>query len=185
MPELNDLVRAAVEATEGDEAVEAYAEESRQTEASALRSEVEGLTFAESRGVGMRVVRDQRQGYAWAADPSLEEVRDAVRRARENAALAEPDEYNGIPGFEPADPMPELFRADTAEVSTDAKVRMALDLEQRTISIDPRVSKIDAAQVGDAVSRVAIASTAGVAAEYQRTDAWCVAVDAIFRDGLE
>ena len=32
------------------------------------------------------------------------------------------------------------------------------------------------AQVGDAVSRVAIASTAGVAAEYQRTDAWCVAV---------
>ena len=176
MPELNDLVRAAVEAAEGDEAVEAYAEESRQTEASALRSEVEGLTFAESRGVGVRVVRDQRQGYAWAADPSLEEVRDAVRRARENAALAEPDGYNGIPGFEPADPMPELFRADTAEVSTDAKVRMALDLEQRTISIDPRVSKIDAAQVGDAVSRVAIASTAGVAAEYQRTDAWCVAV---------
>jgi PmbA protein len=176
VPELNDLVGAAVDAAEVGEAVEAYAEESRQTEASALRGDVEGLTFAESRGVGVRVVRDQRQGYAWAADPSLEEVRDAVRRARENAALAEPDEYNGLPGFEPADPMPELFRADTAEVSTDAKVRMALDLEQRTISIDPRVSKIDAAQVGDAVSRVAIASTAGVAAEYQRTDAWCVAV---------
>ena len=176
MPELNDLVQAAVQAAEAGEAIEAYAEESRQTEASALRGEVEGLTFAESRGVGVRVVRDQRQGYAWAADPSVEEVRDAVRRARENAALAEPDEFNGLPGFEPADPMPELFRADTAEVSTDAKVRMALDLEQRTISIDPRVSKIDAAQVGDAVSRVAIGSTAGVAAEYQRTDAWCVAV---------
>ena len=176
MPELNDLVGAVVDAAEAGEAVEAYAEESRQTEASALRGDVEGLTFAESRGVGVRVVRDQRQGYAWAADPSLEEVRVAVRRARENAALAEPDEYNGLPGFEPADPMPELFRADTAEVSTDAKVRMALDLEERTISIDPRVSKIDAAQVGDAVSRVAIASTAGVAAEYQRTDAWCVAV---------
>ena len=118
MPELNDLVGAAVdaaEAGEAGEAVEAYAEESRQTEASALRGDVEGLTFAESRGVGVRVVRDQRQGYAWAADPSLEEVRDAVRRARENAALAEPDEYNGLPGFEPADPMPELFRADTIE----------------------------------------------------------------------
>lgn len=176
MPDLNDLVHAAVEAAEGDEAVEAYAEESRQTEASALRGEVEGLTFSESRGVGVRVVRDQRQGYSWAADPSLDEVRNAVRGARENAALAEPDEFNGLPGFEPADPMPELFRADTAEVTTDRKVQMALDLEGRAVSRDPRVTKVDAAQVGDAVGRVAIASTAGVAAEYQRTDAWCVVV---------
>ena len=176
MPDLNDLVRIAVEAAEDGEAVEAYAEESRQTEASALRGEVEGLTFAESRGVGVRVVRDQRLGYAWAADPSEDEVRGVVRRARENAALAEPDEFNGLPGFEPADPMPELFRADTAEVTPDAKVQMALDLERRAVSVDPRVTKIDAAQVGDAVSRVAIASTAGVAAEYRRTDAWCVVV---------
>ncbi len=176
MPDLNDLVRLAVDAAVGDEAVEAYAEESRQTEASALRGEVEGLTFAESRGVGVRVVRDQRQGYAWASDPSEDEVRETVRRARENAALGEPDEFNGIPGFEPADPMPELFRSDTADVTADAKVQMALDLEQRAISLDPRVTKIDAAQVGDAVGRVAIASTAGVAAEYRRTDAWCVVV---------
>ena len=176
MPDLNDLVRIAVESSEDGEAVEAYAEEARQTEASALRGEVEGLTFAESRGVGVRVVRDQRLGYAWAADPSEDEVRHTVRRARENAALAEPDEFNGLPGFEPADPMPELFRADTAEVTADAKVQMALDLEHRAVSVDPRVSKIDAAQVGDAVSRVAIASTAGVAAEYRRTDAWCVVV---------
>ena len=176
MPDLNDLVRIAVDAAEGGEAVEAYAEESRQTEASALRGEVEGLTFAESRGLGVRVVRDQRLGYAWAADPSEDEVRDSVRRARENAALAEPDEFNGLPGFEPSDPMPELFRADTAEVTADAKVQMAIDLERRAVSADPRVTKIDAAQVGDAVSRVAIASTAGVAAEYRRTDAWCVVV---------
>ena len=38
------------------------------------------------------------------------------------------------------------------------------------------MTKIDLAQVGDAVSRVAIASTAGVDAEYARTDAWAVVV---------
>ena len=53
---------------------------------------------------------------------------------------------------------------------------MALDLERHAVSRDPRVTKIDLAQVGDAVSRVAIASTPGVDAEYARTDAWCVAV---------
>jgi PmbA protein len=174
--DLTDLCAAAVEAAGDDEAVEAYAEESRHTEASALRGEVEGLTFAESRGVGIRLIAGGRLGYAWAADPSLEEVREAVGRARENAELAEPDEHNVLPAFEPAEPMPELFSADQAEIPAERKVSLALDLERRAISLDPRSTKVDLAQVGDAVSRAAIASTTGVVAEYARTDAWCVCV---------
>ncbi|MGZ8594666.1 MAG: TldD/PmbA family protein [Actinomycetota bacterium] len=176
MPELGELTRASVEAAQGDEAVEAFAEEGRTTEASALRGEVEGLTFAEQRGVGVRLISGGRLGYAWAADPSLDEVRDAVRRARENAALAEPDEFNVLPSAEPITPIPELFHEASAEVPTDRKVELALELERLAISSDPRVTKIDLAQVGDAVSRVAVASTAGVDAEYARTDAWAVVV---------
>ena len=103
MPDLAELCRVAVDAAESGEAVEAYAEESRRTEAKALRGEVEGLEFSESRGVGVRVVRDSRLGYAWAADPDAGEVRDIVRRARENAALAADDEHNVVPepGREP------------------------------------------------------------------------------------
>ncbi|MGZ8629876.1 MAG: TldD/PmbA family protein [Actinomycetota bacterium] len=176
MPDLGELVRGAVEAAEADEAVEAYAEESRQTEASALRGEVEGLEFAESRGVGVRLIRDGRLGYAYAADPSVDEVRQAVGRARENAALTEPDEFNVLPAAEPITAIPSLFREDSAQVATEDKVQMALDLERRLVTSDPRVTKVDLAQVGDAVSRVAIASSAGVNAEYARTDAWVVAV---------
>ena len=176
VPDLGDLVRAAVEAAGSDEAVEAYAEESRQTEASALRGEVEGLQFAESRGVGVRLIREGQLGYAYAADPSLDEVRAAVGRARENASLTEPDGFNILPHAETAAAIPELFRKDSADVPTADKVQMALDLEQGLVSTDPRVAKVDLAQVGDAVSRVAIASTSGVDAEYARTDAWVVAV---------
>jgi PmbA protein len=176
VPDLGDLCRVAVEAAESEEAVEAYAEESRRTEAKALRGEVEGLEFSESRGVGVRVIRDARLGYAWAADPDTDEVRDVVRRARENSALAAADEHNVLP--EPASwtPIPELFREASAAIPTDEKTRLALDLEARAISRDPRVTKVDEAQIGDAVSRVAIVSTAGVEAEYRRTDAWCLAV---------
>jgi PmbA protein len=176
VPDLGDLVRAAVEAAEADEGVEAYAEESRQTEASALRAEVEGLQFAESRGVGVRLIRDGRLGYAYAADPSVDEVRTAVGRARDNAALTEPDQFNLLPAAEPAPPIPELFREDSADVATEDKVQMALDLERRLVTTDPRVTKVDLAQLGDAVSRVAVASTNGIAAEYARTDAFVVAV---------
>jgi PmbA protein len=184
VPDLADLCVAAVEETEADESVEAFAEESRHTEASALRGEVEGLTFAESRGVGVRVIRQGRLGYAWIADPTPEEVREGVREARENAALAEPDEFNALPGFTPSETIPELFRADQADVPADRKVQAALDLERRMVSTDPRVTKIDMAQIGDAVSRIAVASSSGVQAEYGRTDAWCVAVS-LATDGDE
>ena len=75
MPDLGTLVHAALDAADEDEQVEAYAEEARQTEVSALRSEIEGMTFAESRGLGVRVIREGRLGYAWAADPSEDEAR--------------------------------------------------------------------------------------------------------------
>ena len=88
--------RAAVEAAEADEAVEAYAEESRQTEASALRGEVEGLEFAESRGVGVRVIRDGRLGYAYAADRRSRRCVPRSRGAGERC-LTEPDEFNVLP----------------------------------------------------------------------------------------
>ena len=176
MSDLQSLVRAAVGAAEDAEQVEAFAEEERRTEVSALRGEVEGMTFAESRGVGVRVIRDDRLGYAWASDPSEDEVRAAVARARENAALAEPDPANGLPEAQSVEPMPELFHAGSAAIGVDDKVRMALDLEAHAVARDPRVPKLDLAQVGDVTSRIAIASTTGVDLAYDRTDAWVVVV---------
>jgi PmbA protein len=176
VPDLLDLARVAVDAaTEGEE-VEAFVEESRRTEASALRGEIEGLTFAESRGLGVRLLAGGRLGYAYAADPTADEVRDGVRRARENAELAEPDEHHGLPAFVAAEPIGDLYRSDALDASPDEKVQLAIDIERRAIGTDRRVTKIDLAQVGDEISRVALASTTGVEAEYARTDAWCVAV---------
>ena len=163
MPDLHELCAAAVEAATGDEAVEAYAEESRHTEASALRGEIEGLTFAESRGVGVRLIAGGRLGYAYAADPSPDEVRDAVRaRARERGARRARRVQRAAGVRAAAEPIAGAVPRGSGRTSRPTgKVALALDLERRAISIDPRVTKIDAAQFGDAVSRVAIASTDG------------------------
>ena len=183
MADLGDLCRVAVEAARGGEAIEAYAEESRRTEVSARRGAVEGLTFAEARGVGIRLVDAGRLGYAYVADPSEDDVRAAVDAARENAALAQADEHNVLPAPERAAPIPELYRDAQASMPTEDKVGLALDLERAATSTDPRVRKVDECQVGDAASRIAIASTRGVDAEYSRTDTWCLAVTIAEADG--
>ena len=176
MPELTELVAAAVQAAIPGEAVEAYAERSAKTEVDAHRGEVEGLTFAESSGVGVRLIRDGRLGYAWAADPSLDEVRSAVAQARENATFATADEHHVLPQAQVAEPIDALFHAGQAAMPTDRKVALALDLERRATSLDPRVTKVENVQYGDVVSRVSIASTTGVRAAYERTDVWCFVV---------
>jgi PmbA protein len=181
--DLAELAGAAVEAARDQEAVEAYAEEARRTEVTAHKGEVEGLTFAESQGVGVRLIAGDRLGYAYAADPSIDEVRAAVARARENAELATEDEFNTLPPAMPIEPISSLFRHDQAAIATERKVSVALDLEHLAVSADPRVVKVDQAGYGDAVSRVAIASTAGVTAEYGRTDCWAVVSALAEQDG--
>jgi len=176
VPELADLCAAAVGAAEGTEQVEAYAEEQASTKVEAYRGEVEGLSFSESRGVGVRVIVGGRLGFAYAADPSLEEVRTTVARARENAALATPDEHNVLPATEPIEPMDGLFFESLAALTTADKVPIALDMERIATTADPRVIKTDSVQYGDTVGRVAIASTAGLRAEFSGTGCWAVVV---------
>lgn len=184
MPDLQELCAFAVDAAAPGEAIEAYAEESRRVEANAYRGDVENLTFAESRGVGVRVIVDGRLGYAYAADPTPDEVRRAVAQARENAGLASPDPHNVLPDPTAAASLEGLFHADQAAMPLDRKIALALDLEHRATNSDPRVTKVETAGYGDSTSRMAIASTTGVRGAYERTDCWCVVV-ALASDGDE
>jgi PmbA protein len=184
VPDLGDLVRAAVEAAQADEAVEAYAEESRRTEVTAHKGEVEGLTFAGSRGVGVRLLVDGRLGYSYAADPSPDEVRQAVSEARQNATLATEDDDQVLPPPATVEPLQWLFRPSQADMPTERKVDIAIELERIATTRDPRVTKVDHTTCADALSRVAIASTTGLSVEYARTDCWVV-VEALAEQGDE
>ena len=183
MPDLMELCAAALDAAAVGEHVEAYAEEHATTEVEAHRGEVEGLTFAESRGVGVRVIAGERLGFAYAADPSPDEVRQTVARARENALLASPDPFNALPEARPAEPLDGLFSDALAAMTTADKVPVALAMERLATSTDPRVGKTEAVRYGDAVGRVAIVSTEGVRAEHRATGCWCVVVSLAEQDG--
>lgn len=181
--DLQDLCRVAVEAARGGEEVEAFAQESRRTQVRALNGDVESLSFAETRGVGVRLIAGRRMGYAYAADPSREQAAALVERARENAAFATEDEFQGLPEAAEAPGLEGLFHADQTEIATERKVATALELERAAVSVDARVRKVESASYGDAVSRVALASTTGVIGEYARTDCWCAVSSLAEADG--
>jgi PmbA protein len=177
------LCVAAVEAARGGEEVEAFAEERSTTEVQARLGEVEGLTSSASCGVGVRLVSGERLGFAYAADPSLEEVRGTVARARENATLATPDPANVLPEAQPIEPLDGLFSESLARMPTSRKVELATGLERLAVSIDPAVRRTESVRYADAVGRVAIASTRGVRAEHEGTGCWCAVAVLADRDG--
>ena len=171
-PDLIELVRRAVDAAAGSEDVEAYAEETRTTRVRARGGEVEEFVFAGSRGLGIRVISEGRQGYAYGADPDPDSIAALVSRAREAGRFAGEDAATVLPGLEEVEPLPGVFHQSLLEVPEHRKVQTALDLEHAAVSAHPEVRKVESANYGDSVGRVAIGSTRGHPLEYRRTDAW-------------
>ncbi|MDQ1501452.1 MAG: PmbA protein [Actinomycetota bacterium] len=172
---LLSLVRKiAGEARPGEE-VEAYAARSKGTEVKVFGGEVESVASENVEGVGVRVVVDGRQGFAWAGslDPSV--VAETLAEARDNAAFGSVDEYLGLPGpDEAADPGGErasldLWREALLATPADDKVALALELERAVMAADARIRGVRTVSYGDGASEMALANSLGVEATSRRT----------------
>jgi PmbA protein len=182
--ELLDLCATAVRAARDGEEVEAYAAETLRSQVRARAGQVESLSSSETRGVGIRVIDGHRLGYAWAADPSPQEVEAAVEQARANAALGTPDDANVLPQTLAVEPLSGIHRPALVTTPVERKVTLALELDLAARRSHPDVAKVEQVTYGDAVSRVAIASTNGSGQSYERTDCWC-AVSSLAERGDE
>jgi PmbA protein len=181
--ELDAIVeRLAAEAT-GGEGVEAYAELTTETSVSAYEGEVERLTSASSSGVGVRVVKDGRLGYAYTADLSDAGLRECLAEARANLEVSGEDPGNVLPEAAAYEALDGLFDTRQAEVDPERKVSLALDLEARTRAADPKVTQVESARYGDVVGEIAIASSLGVSGSFAVTHAWCVSIAMATEDG--
>src|SRR5690606_18269874 len=94
--ELFALADRVLAGARGGEQVEVVVERARDTQVRVYEGQVESLSSAESQGVGVRVVVDGRQGFAYAGtlDPSA--IEEALADARDNAGFATPDECAGL-----------------------------------------------------------------------------------------
>ena len=183
MTELTDIVERLAGHAAGGEGVEAYAQQSTRTEVNAFDGDVERLTSASSSGLGVRVVRDGRLGYAYTADLSEEGLRQCLAEARANLEVSTEDPGNVLPDAAEHEPLGAIFDPRQVGIAPERKVALALDLEARTRAADPKVSKVETAQYGDVVSRVAIASSKGVAGSFSLTRAWCFTGALASQDG--
>ena len=168
--ELLDLASKVVAEAHGDEQVEAFVGSSTSTSVRVHGGEVESLTQATTAGIGVRVVRDGRQGFAYAGslDPAV--IAEVLAEARDNAGFAEPEEWVGLAepdGVTPPDI--DLWRDGLAAMPTDQKVAHALDLERAVRARDPRIVGVRVAQWGDGSGVGAVVTSTGIAVSGRST----------------
>ncbi|HVM14574.1 MAG TPA: TldD/PmbA family protein [Egibacteraceae bacterium] len=175
------LDRVVDRATNG-ELVEAYGIDQTETTVKAYGGDVESLSSAQTRGVGIRVIVDGGVGYAYTADTSEAALAETLEEARVNASVATADPANVL--AEPGDQrnLDGLYDPRFTQVAADDKVGLALALEAAATAAD-EIKGVDSATYGDSDATVAICSTAGVRGAYRRCDAYLGVEVLAERDG--
>jgi PmbA protein len=163
MTDLLDFADRLVGMAQGAEQLEAFVARSSDTQVRVYQGDVEQLAVADSLGVGVRIVRDGRQGFAYCGTFDPAALGEAVAEARDNATFGEPDEAAGVAEPDGVEPVElDLWRPGLADVPTADKVALAVELERAVLAADPRITGVESCDYGDSRGEAAIATTTGI-----------------------
>jgi PmbA protein len=173
---LEAVARKAVEAATGAGATdaEAWVEEAVSRRIRVYEGEVESLSDAGGRGVGVRAFVDGRSGYAYGTELSDAGVAEIAGAARAAAEAADPDENDGLPDELGATAVDGLASPGLRDWSTERKVELALEVERAARAVHG-VTQVENAVYSDAEGSVALANSRGFAAGYEATQTWAYA----------
>jgi PmbA protein len=175
MSELEDLAERAAEAANaaGASDAEAWAEGGRSREVRVHAGEVESLTEASGRGVGIRAWIGSRTGYAYGTDLTDAGLAELAEAAVGAARVADEDESSAPP--EPSGNPPEipgLRDEGVASTETAEVIELAKRVERVALDRDERVTAVEEVVYVDEDSTAAIATSRGVSGTFAASVAY-------------
>ncbi|MBA3287829.1 MAG: TldD/PmbA family protein [Acidimicrobiia bacterium] len=181
LDELQSLAdKVVAEATAGEQ-VEAYVSRGGHTDVRVYDGEIEHFVSAQAEGIGIRVIRDGRTGFAYAGTLDPDAIDEVLAEARDNVAFGTVDEWAGLAEPDGVERTAQSLWDDAlAEHPTDAKIAAAKELERLTTAADPRV-RVDDANYADGWGEVAVATTTGIR-EHGRENGCYVTVSSLADD---
>ena len=162
-----DVVSRAVE--RGVEA-EAYINVGQKTEVNVDRGDVEKLSQAGSKGLGVRVIVDGRMGYAYTSDFGANSIEKTIEAAVTLAGVADGDEYRSLPAPQPVpDDDLEVYDQAIVDLPIERKVEMARRIEKAAFRYDERIVLTNRCTLLSQYGSVAIANSKGIAGSYDKS----------------
>jgi PmbA protein len=174
--ELATIAERAVESAlaAGATDAEAFVQDSVGREIRVFDGEVESLTDAGQRGLGVRCWIDHRSGYAYGTDLTDDGLHGIAAGAVEAARIADPDEFTAAPPAAEGE-VPEiagLVDPALATWGTERKIELAQAIERAARAADERVVGVETTVYADDEERVALASSTGLSGSWEATSAY-------------
>jgi PmbA protein len=154
----------------GADAAEVLVRDGAELEVKVRLGEPELVKEAGSRGLGLRVLKDQRAAVTYSSDFDPAAMRRFAEESLALCRLAEPDPLAALPEREEmARAVPDLDLWDEAVLSVDVAeaMRWARVGEQAARKVDPRVTNSEGATFGRGIGASAFASSAGFCGAYR------------------
>ncbi|HEX2784834.1 MAG TPA: TldD/PmbA family protein [Ilumatobacteraceae bacterium] len=160
--ELQAIADRVVSLAQPGEHIEAFVSRDSETDIRIYEGEVEHFVAAQTEGVGIRVIREGRTGFAYAGVLDESAVTEVLAEARDNVQFGTPDEWAGLAEPDGVEVIEQDLWSDAlADFPTDEKIALAKELERLTLAVDPRI-RVDDANYADAASESAVATTTGI-----------------------
>jgi len=182
--ELQKLADSIVGKAKLGEQVEAYISRGGETSVRVYEGEVEHFVSAQSEGIGIRVIKDGRTGFAYAGTLDADAITEVLAEARDNVQFGTVDEWAGLAEPDGVAQIPQKFwDEELANYPTDEKISITKELEKLTLAADSRV-RAEEANYEDGWGETAVATTTGIR-ESGRGNSCYVSVSTLADDGDE
>src|SRR5262245_2489753 len=132
----------------------------------------ESLKQASRKGLGLRVVVDQKPALVYTSDFRPDAISTLAAKAVTLARYGKPDPSNALPpGPAPAAEELDLYDSAVADLSSERAFAMAIEGEKAARGVDPRIKNTQGVGCSSVAAETWCNSTRGVEAHYRSTQA--------------
>jgi PmbA protein len=123
---------------------------------------VESFNYSDSKGIGVRVVKDGKVGYAYTEKFDEDTFKLIVDEAIDNAKYTEDDDIVIMDNYSKNTNSPNVYSEELNKIDVVDKIQLAKDLEKYTKETDKRVFNVPYAVFGDGKSYSRVANSKGL-----------------------
>ncbi|PKM87870.1 MAG: TldD/PmbA family protein [Firmicutes bacterium HGW-Firmicutes-12] len=151
----------------GDLQTEVFMLDAQELSLEVSSKEVENMKISQERGLGLRVIKESRLGYAYTSDLSKLALESVVDKAIYNSRETQPDSCWELPKRVNEYQRMSIYDEQIFKVPVEEKIKLAQSVEEAARNYDARVAIIEKAVYQEAQYHVTLLSSLGLSGHYQ------------------
>lgn len=164
----------------GEYEYEVYMEKKKKTLIETAEESIENLVRAEEVGIGIRVFKGNKMGFAYTTDIKEDSIKQTARIAKEICEITPEDEGFVLGNCQNFGKLQSFYDKEGIQKSLDEKIEMVINLEKKAKKLDKRVKGVRKASLKEIDLEVFCFNSCGLFYNYEGT--WYTSMIAVLAE---